>query len=167
MDFSLPGSSVHGIFQATVLEWFAISFSRGSSRPRDWTQVSRIVSRRFTAWATRKAHRGVQSSIIFHGILVLISLCTRAGVSLTYSKIYSWLKGYTIFNFHRCYTNWCVCMVNVRVSVACEFSRFTFTWSTDDLRIRLTTQKIIAKLRRENCTQQSKLGEERSEPIYK
>ena len=121
MGYSLPGSSVHGIFQATVLEWFAISFSRGSSRPRDWTQVSRIVSRRFTAWATRKAHRGVQSSIIFHGILVLISLCTRAGVSLTYSKIYSWVKGYTIFNFHRCYTNWCVCMVNVRVSVAFHF----------------------------------------------
>ena len=38
MDCSLPGSSVHGIFQARVLEWVAISFSRGSSRPRDWTQ---------------------------------------------------------------------------------------------------------------------------------
>ena len=36
---SLPGSSVHGIFQARVLEWVAISFSRGSSRPRDQTQV--------------------------------------------------------------------------------------------------------------------------------
>ena len=34
MDCSLPGSSVHGIFQATVLEWIAISFSRGSSQPR-------------------------------------------------------------------------------------------------------------------------------------
>ena len=40
MDCSLPGSSVHGIFQARVLEWVAIAFSRGSSRPRDWTQVS-------------------------------------------------------------------------------------------------------------------------------
>ena len=37
MDCSLPGSSVHGIFQARVLEWVAISFSRGSSWPRDWT----------------------------------------------------------------------------------------------------------------------------------
>ena len=35
MDCSLPGSSVHGIFQAIVLEWIAIFFSRGSSRPRD------------------------------------------------------------------------------------------------------------------------------------
>ena len=54
MDCSLPGSSVHGIFQARVLEWVAISFSRRSSWPRDWTQVSRIVDRRFTVWATRE-----------------------------------------------------------------------------------------------------------------
>ena len=40
MDYSLPGSSVHGIFQARILERVAISFSRGSSRPRDRTQVS-------------------------------------------------------------------------------------------------------------------------------
>ena len=48
MDCSLPGSSVHGIFQARVLEWVAISFSRGSSGPRDQTRVSRIAGRRFT-----------------------------------------------------------------------------------------------------------------------
>ena len=54
MDFSLPGSSVHGIFQARVLEWVAISFSRGSS-PQDRTQVSHIAGGRFTAWATREA----------------------------------------------------------------------------------------------------------------
>ena len=54
MDCSLPGSSIHGIFQARVLEWVAISFSRGSSWPRDWTQVSRIAGRRFTIWATRE-----------------------------------------------------------------------------------------------------------------
>ena len=35
MDYSLPGSSVHEIFQARILEWVAISFSRGSSQPRD------------------------------------------------------------------------------------------------------------------------------------
>ena len=48
MYCSLPGSSVHGIFQAIVLEWIAISFSRGSSQPRDQTQVSQIADRRFT-----------------------------------------------------------------------------------------------------------------------
>ena len=53
MECSLPGSSVHGIFQAIVLERIAISFSSRSSRPRDGTQVSRLVERRFTVWATR------------------------------------------------------------------------------------------------------------------
>ena len=56
MDCSLPGSSVHGIFQARIPEWVAISFSRRSSRPRDWTRVSHIIGRRFTIWATREAH---------------------------------------------------------------------------------------------------------------
>ena len=53
-DCSLPGSSIHGIFQARVLEWVAISYSRGSSWPRDRTQVSHIAGRRFTVWATRE-----------------------------------------------------------------------------------------------------------------
>ena len=48
MNCSLPHSSIHGIFQARVLEWVAISFSRGSSQPRDRTQVSLIVGRCFT-----------------------------------------------------------------------------------------------------------------------
>ena len=47
-DCGLPGSSVHGIFQAIVLEWIAISFSRGFSPPRGRTRVSRIVDRCFT-----------------------------------------------------------------------------------------------------------------------
>ena len=51
MDCSLPGSSIHGIFQARILEWVTISFSR-SSRPRVWTWVSRTIGRHFTIWAT-------------------------------------------------------------------------------------------------------------------
>ena len=47
VDCSLPGSSIHGILQARILEWVAISFSRGSSRPRDRTRVSCIGDRRF------------------------------------------------------------------------------------------------------------------------
>ena len=45
MGSSLPGSSVHGIFQERILEWVAISFSRGSSQPRNQTHVSWCVSR--------------------------------------------------------------------------------------------------------------------------
>ena len=44
MDCSLPGFSVHGILQARILEWMAISFSRGSSQPRDQTRVLRLLA---------------------------------------------------------------------------------------------------------------------------
>ena len=52
MDCSPPGSSVHGIFQARILEWVVIPFSR-FSQPRNQTQVSCIAGRFFTIWATR------------------------------------------------------------------------------------------------------------------
>ena len=51
MDCSLPGLFVHGILQARILEWVAISFSGESSQPRDQTQVSNIAGRLFTIWA--------------------------------------------------------------------------------------------------------------------
>ena len=59
MDCSLPGSSVHWILQARILEWVAISFAREYSWPRDRTQVSCIAGRCFTVWATRE--RSVQT----------------------------------------------------------------------------------------------------------
>ena len=49
--------TVHGILQATVLEWVAIPFFRWSSQPRDWIQVSRIAGKFFTSWATREAQK--------------------------------------------------------------------------------------------------------------
>ena len=52
MDCILPGSSVHRILQARILEWVAISFSRGSSWPRDRTLVFCIVGTFFTVWDT-------------------------------------------------------------------------------------------------------------------
>ena len=55
MDCSPPSSSVHGILQARILEWVAISFSRRSSPPRDQTQVSHIAGRRFNLCTTREA----------------------------------------------------------------------------------------------------------------
>ena len=48
MDCNPPGSSVHGILQARILDWVAIPFSRGSSQPRDQIWVSRIAGRLFT-----------------------------------------------------------------------------------------------------------------------
>ena len=49
MNSSLPGSSVHGIFQARLLEWVATSYSRGYSKPKDWTLVSCVADEFFTA----------------------------------------------------------------------------------------------------------------------
>ena len=54
MDCSLPGSSIHGIILARILEQVAISFSRGSSQLRDQTWVSQIAGRLSTVWATRE-----------------------------------------------------------------------------------------------------------------
>ena len=53
-DCSPPGSSLHGIYQAKVLEWVAITFSRGSFWPWDWTCVSCIVRQILNHWATRE-----------------------------------------------------------------------------------------------------------------
>ena len=47
--------TVHGLLQARILEWVAFPFSRGSSKPRDWTDVSHFAGRFFTIWATREA----------------------------------------------------------------------------------------------------------------
>ena len=57
-DSDPPGSSVHEILQARILDWVVIPFSRGFSQPRDQTQVSCIVGRFFTIWTTKdKAHQ--------------------------------------------------------------------------------------------------------------
>ena len=55
MDCSPPGSPVHGILQARILEWVALPFSRGSSLPRTWKQISCIRGRFFAFWDTKEA----------------------------------------------------------------------------------------------------------------
>ena len=85
MDCSLPGSSVHRIFQARVLEWVAVSFSRRSSQPRDWTQVSCIVGRRFTVWATRPGKSLIKDTE-FHSTFIYI--LRKVHLEVKYSKSY-------------------------------------------------------------------------------
>ena len=67
MDYNPSVSSVHGIFQARILEWVAISFSRGSSWLRYQTRVSYIAGRLFTIWATREAQ--IQKEI-YHQLVI-------------------------------------------------------------------------------------------------
>ena len=61
MDCSPPGFSFHEIIQARILEWVASPFARGSSQPRDQTQVFRIAGRFFTIWATGKSMKQITS----------------------------------------------------------------------------------------------------------
>ena len=75
VDCSPPGSSVHGTLQTRILEWVAISLFRGSSLPRDWTQVSRIAGRHFNLRATREAQESCVN-IPFH------KCCLKVSVSL-------------------------------------------------------------------------------------
>ena len=75
MDCSLPGSSVHGILQERILEWFAISFSWGSSQPRDWTWVSCIGGRFFTYWAMREAPLGNHAAAATKSLQSCPTLC--------------------------------------------------------------------------------------------
>ena len=83
VDCSLPGFSVHGILQARILEWAAISFFRGSSQPRDRTRVSCIVDRRFTVWATREALMLDDHKYSFHWwyLLLLIDILSLVWLS--------------------------------------------------------------------------------------
>ena len=80
VDYSPPGSSVHGISQTRILEWVAISFSRGSSQPRDQTHVSWIRRQILYHWATREA-----LSIFFTVILIL-------GISIWCHIKVTWVK---------------------------------------------------------------------------
>ena len=92
MDCSQPGSSIHGIFQARVLECVAMPFCRGSFQPRDQPWVSRISGRHFTIWATREAPVLYLSTRLYWASHVAqqyrIHLpCGRLGFSLWVGKI--------------------------------------------------------------------------------
>ena len=76
----------HGILQARILEWLAISFSRGSSWPRDWTQVSRIAGRCFNLFATREAHILWQGLDYIHCCEWFLARYLRSEYPKSYSK---------------------------------------------------------------------------------
>ena len=83
MDCSLPGSSIHGILQARISKWVAMPSSRGSSPSRDRTQVSHIVGRFFTVWASREA---------LHGGLKQISADRVLGMEVANRELYMCLQ---------------------------------------------------------------------------
>ena len=82
VDCSPPGSSVHGTFQARILKGVVVSFSRGSSWPRDWTQVPHITGRFFTIWATREALKHLEDKQNTISITIFLPFLALAHYSL-------------------------------------------------------------------------------------
>ena len=95
MDCRLPGSSVHAISQARILEWVAISFSRRSFWPRDWTSVSCIFlhwQADFYCWSTEEDYwlsypKSLLSSLVFQFLLLPQSTALVNIPSILYRKI--------------------------------------------------------------------------------
>ena len=125
--------TVHGILQARILEWVAFPFSRGSSWPRDRTQVFHIAGGFFTGWATREAQKDTRTPIFIvkesesevaqscltlwdpmdcslpgfsvHGIL---QAGTQAWVTISFSRGSSWPRDQTLVSHigGRCFNLW-------------------------------------------------------------
>ena len=93
MNCSLPGSSVHGISQASILEWVAVSFLRVSSRPRNRIQVSCIADRFFTDWTMRGTLVGYLCLIISSKVAVSLSASLQSfqGQENPFKSLCIWL----------------------------------------------------------------------------
>ena len=99
IDCSLPGSSVHGVILARILEWVFISSSKGSSQPRDRTCVSCVGRWILYFWVTWEAPHILTISIrILQGTCVCVCVCAR---TYTYMCIYL-LWGASSYNFGSC-----------------------------------------------------------------
>ena len=95
MDCSLPGSSVHEYFQARVLEWVAISFSKLSSQPRDQTRVSHTAGRCFPIRASPSGKPKQREAFLFSlNILICWSMtllsCSNNGFWTVHCMLYCW-----------------------------------------------------------------------------
>ena len=97
MDCSPPGFSVHGILQARILEWVAIYFSKGSSRPKDWTWTSCIAGRFFTIWATRETLNFYILTFYIKLIYILKKKSVSEALSLRVGAQSDWYVGWGDF----------------------------------------------------------------------
>ena len=93
---NLLGFSIHGILQARILEWIAIAFSRGSSRPRDRTRVSHIGGRRFNLWATK----------------ISLKFCFMCEISIEVFWVFAYLMNVHLFS-HTLLKSWYFSSINL------------------------------------------------------
>ena len=91
LNCSLPGSSIHGILQVRILEWGAIPFSRESSWPGNWTQVSCAAGRFFTIWATREAPLSVLKVKVIQSRLTLCDPMDYTDHGFLQARILEWV----------------------------------------------------------------------------
>ena len=106
MDYSPPGSSVHGILQARILEWVAMPSSRGSSSPRDQTCISCTAGEFFNHWATWEAQKEVMankfSSVQFSSVAQSrLILCNPMHCSMLGFPVHHQLPEFTQTHVHR------------------------------------------------------------------
>ena len=91
--------TVHGILQARIPEWVGIPFSRRSSQPRDWTQVSHIAGGFFTSWATREALPENMAPNVLKSATVTVSVLPNKSMFLS-------LLGYNPVFIHSSFHLW-------------------------------------------------------------
>ena len=177
LDCSSPGSSAHVISQARILEWIAISFCIGSSKPRDWTRVSCIAGGFFTDWATREAQMIKLNTNSFNQNSEFINTKLER-LELSWSRIWSCLQHtvlegilnkikdiclfclmmypkflYQCLSYSKCSTNTCW------VSEWTIFLFLRWTFLSDAVTDRIITSKYILTLVLMICEYISWLGQ--------
>ena len=126
MDRSLPGSSVHGISQASILEWVAISLPRGSSWPKDQSFISWLGRQILYSWATRYL-KHILWVVFFCGYQILLQPLSKTEelwsllITHSYSCIHTHKQYTHINNF---LTSWYLCSLNHwMISELCNLTR--------------------------------------------
>ena len=117
MDCSLPGSSVHGISQARILEPFAITSFRGSSRPRDWTHKPTSPALKVDSWSAELSGKPTH---IYISIRVRVHI---SGIKLTFLDGYEILKHSNALNtcYHGSELFWISLDVQTLLQLCCYF----------------------------------------------
>ena len=173
INCSLPSSSVHGILQARVLEWVAISFSRGSSRTRDPTRVSCMAGRRFTLWAAREAPGiyDIVSAFIFKALKLdeilfagSYSITQVFNVKMLQGPIFEPLLFFCLYSLIS-YSKWSKTKVNrilprehsvIANTLLQQYKRQVYTWTSPDGQYRNQIDYILCSQRWRSSIQSAK-----------
>ena len=107
------GFSIHEILQAELLEWVAIPFSKGSSQPRDWTQVSCTVGRFFTLWPTRKALINT-TTILLQNLLISSLNYFKGLLTSPASYTFRWLHSVSHLQTLKCKSDHTMFLLQIR-----------------------------------------------------